>query len=149
MKIKSSIAITARVDFLILKIKNAVFNPSWKLGNLFFYNNLQVKNKISTIFPSAGNRNNNDGSMNNQGSNGNVWSSSVDGKYSHYLNFNSDNANKNNNNRANGHSVRCLKDYITYIYDTIYVYICTYIKGVSYVRTKYITSSKSIYKTFI
>jgi uncharacterized protein (TIGR02145 family) len=60
--------------------------------------------------PSAGNRNNNDGSMNNQGSNGIVWSSSVSGSNSNNLNFNSGNANMNNNNRANGFSVRCLKD---------------------------------------
>jgi len=58
----------------------------------------------------AGNRNNNNASLNNQGSNGYVWSSSVDDSSSWYLNFNSNNVNSNNNNRANGRSVRCIKD---------------------------------------
>ena len=59
---------------------------------------------------SAGNRNNNDGAINNAGSNGNYWSSSVNGTNARNLNFNSDNANTNSNNRANGFSVRCLED---------------------------------------
>jgi uncharacterized protein (TIGR02145 family) len=58
----------------------------------------------------SGNRNNADGSLNNVGSNGNYWSSSVNGTNAWNLNFNSGNANMNNNNRANGFSVRCLKD---------------------------------------
>ena len=62
------------------------------------------------LLPLAGNRNNNNGSLNNVGSNGNYWSSTVDGSNSQNLNFNSSNANMNSNNRANGNSVRCLKD---------------------------------------
>ena len=49
--------------------------------------------------------------MNDVGSWGNVWASSVDGSHSHNVNFNSDNADWNSNNRANGLSVRCLRDY--------------------------------------
>lgn len=59
----------------------------------------------------AGNRNHNDGSLNNVGSNGNYWSSTVNGSNSRNLNFNSGNANMNNNNRANGFSARCIEDY--------------------------------------
>ena len=62
------------------------------------------------LMPMAGNRNNFDGTVNNEGSNGNYWSSTVNGTNSWNLNFNSGNANMNNNNRANGFSVRCLKD---------------------------------------
>jgi uncharacterized protein (TIGR02145 family) len=58
----------------------------------------------------AGNRNNSNGSLNNVGSNGNYWSSTVSGTNARNLNFNSSNANMNSNNRANGFSVRCLKD---------------------------------------
>jgi uncharacterized protein (TIGR02145 family) len=58
----------------------------------------------------AGNRNNNNGTLNNVGSNGNYWSSTVSGTNSRNLNFNSSNANMNDNNRANGLTVRCLKD---------------------------------------
>ncbi len=65
--------------------------------------------------PSAGNRNNFDGSMNNVGSWGNVWASSVDGSNSHNVNFDSDDADWNNTNRANGLSVRCLRDYSVFV----------------------------------
>lgn len=64
------------------------------------------------LLPVAGNRNNSNGSLNNVGTNGNYWSSTVSSTNSRNLNFNSGNANMNSNNRANGNSVRCLKDYI-------------------------------------
>jgi hypothetical protein len=62
------------------------------------------------LLPMAGNRNNSNGSLNNVGSNGNYWFSTVSGTNARNLNFNSSNANMNTNNRANGFSVRCLKD---------------------------------------
>ena len=66
---------------------------------------------IVVIKTVAGNRNNSDGSLNNQGSNGNYWSSSVSGTNASNLNFNATNVNPANaNNRANGLTVRCLKD---------------------------------------
>ena len=58
------------------------------------------------ILPAAGNRN--DTNLNNAGSNGNYWSSSLntDNPNNAYnVNFNSDNVNRNNN-RYNGQSVR-------------------------------------------
>lgn len=60
--------------------------------------------------PVAGNRNNSNGTLNNVGSNGNYWSSSVSGTNARNLHFNSSNANMNSNNRANGFSVRCIKE---------------------------------------
>lgn len=66
--------------------------------------------KRYVLLPVAGNRNNSNGSLNNVGSNGNYWSSTINGTNSRNLNFNSSNANMNNNNRANGNSVRCFKD---------------------------------------
>ena len=63
------------------------------------------------IIALAGNRDNSNGSLNNQGANGNYWSSSVTGTNAFNLNFNSGGVNPaNNNNRANGFSVRCVKD---------------------------------------
>ena len=59
------------------------------------------------FLPAAGNRN--DTNLNNAGSNGNYWSSSLntDNPNNAYnVNFNSDNVNWNNNNRYNGFSVR-------------------------------------------
>jgi len=59
----------------------------------------------------AGNLNNSDGSLNNRGSNGNYWSSSQNSATNGWnLNFNSGNSNMNNNNKANGFSLRCLRD---------------------------------------
>jgi len=61
--------------------------------------------------PLAGNRNRANGSLNNRGSNGNYWSSSPTGSNAYNLNFNSGGVNPaNTNNRANGFSVRCVKD---------------------------------------
>ena len=56
----------------------------------------------------SGYRNNSSGSLNNVGSNGYVWSAAANSQNNAYnLNFNSGNVNpQNNNNRANGFSVR-------------------------------------------
>jgi uncharacterized protein (TIGR02145 family) len=60
--------------------------------------------------PVAGNRNASNGSLVNVGTRGLYWSSSVSSTYSLYLNFDSSSANMITNYRANGFSVRCLKD---------------------------------------
>ena len=64
--------------------------------------------------PASGYRNNNDGSLNNVGNNGNYWSATPDSNNAYNLNFNNNgNVNpSNNNNRANGQSVRCLQESI-------------------------------------
>ena len=62
------------------------------------------------FLPAAGYRNNT--SVNNQGSNGNYWSSSLNAdnpNNAYNLNFNSSNANVNNNNRYNGYTVRAVQ----------------------------------------
>ena len=61
---------------------------------------------------SSGNRNRTNGTLNNQGTNGNYWSSTVSTTNARNLNINSSNANINSNNRAKGFFVRCLKDYV-------------------------------------
>ena len=70
-----------------------------------------------TNLPAAGNRNNN-GDQNNRGNNGNYWSSTPNGNngYARNLNFNDGNVNMNNNNRANGFSVRCVQDLQLYLF---------------------------------
>ncbi|PKG42564.1 hypothetical protein CXF67_09590 [Psychroflexus sp. MES1-P1E] len=62
--------------------------------------------------PVAGSRDYSDGSLNNVGSSGIYWSSSVDASYSLYLYFSGSNANAgiSSDPRAYGFSVRCLKD---------------------------------------
>ena len=63
--------------------------------------------------PASGYRNNNDGSLNNVGNNGNYWSVTPESNNAYNLNFNNNgNVNpSNNNNRANGQAVRCLQEY--------------------------------------
>lgn len=69
--------------------------------------------KWSFIFQAllAGNRNTN-GSFNNRGTNANFWSSTESGSNAWNRNLNSNEArvNRNTNNKANGFSVRCVKD---------------------------------------
>ncbi|MCC8146604.1 MAG: hypothetical protein LIO93_09250 [Bacteroidales bacterium] len=66
--------------------------------------------KYLLLLPAAGIRNNN-GNLNNVGTNGNYWSSTVSSTNAYNLNFNSTNINPaNNNNRSNGMSVRCVSE---------------------------------------
>ncbi len=73
-----------------------------------FSHQYQIVTVAYQIFlPAAGYRN--DSSLNNAGSNGNYWSSSLNESNSnnaYNLNFNSGNVDWNNNNRNNGFSVR-------------------------------------------
>jgi uncharacterized protein (TIGR02145 family) len=70
----------------------------------------ELKMFVLIVIVAGGYRNNSDGTLNNVGSNGNYWSSTVDGINARNLNFNSTGANMNSNNRANGFSARCIKD---------------------------------------
>ena len=60
--------------------------------------------------PVAGYRDNSNGSLGGVGSHGVYWSSNVNGTFAQYLYFYSGNAAMNNYYRADGNSVRCLKD---------------------------------------
>jgi uncharacterized protein (TIGR02145 family) len=84
----------------------------WAKANLIFHiSGLYDESKI--ILAPAGYRNNGDASQNNLGSNGNYWSSSPNSPNAYNLNFNVSNVNPaNNNNRANGFSVRCFKNWL-------------------------------------
>lgn len=70
----------------------------------------QTVEALLIFLPAAGNRN--DTNVNNQGSNGNYWSSTLNTDNPNNawnLNFNSSNANMNNNNRYNGYTVRAVQ----------------------------------------
>ncbi|MGB4204112.1 MAG: hypothetical protein WBJ84_00650, partial [Bacteroidales bacterium] len=60
--------------------------------------------------PMAGYRYYDSGSLYYAGSDGSCWSSTVFGIYASYLGFYSSNAGMSYNYRANGFSVRCIKD---------------------------------------
>jgi len=72
-------------------------------------NNTDAFNSFLKL-PSAGYRNYSSGSLINQGSWGYVWSASVGGSDSRYLVFGSSDAGWNGDGRADGLSVRCLRD---------------------------------------
>ena len=56
--------------------------------------------------------NRNGSNVNNVQNNGNYWSATENNSNNaNYLNFNSDEANMNNHNRCNGHSVRLVKHF--------------------------------------
>ena len=60
--------------------------------------------------PAAGYRDRSNGSLDNVGSNGSYWSGTISGTNARSLVFDFDNANMYSNGRANGFSVRCIKD---------------------------------------
>ena len=66
-----------------------------------------------SLFPAAGNRNNSSGTtLNNVTSNGNCWASSANSETNaRNLNLNSERFNWNNNNRANGLTVRPVREF--------------------------------------
>jgi uncharacterized protein (TIGR02145 family) len=78
------------------------FNPGW--GNSTDTYNSTLK------LPSSGFRTRTDGTLSNQGSNGSYWSSAVSGDGASNLTFNITIANTRSSTRANGFTVRCLKD---------------------------------------
>lgn len=81
------------------QVGDSAYEPSVSAG---------CRKSVTALFlPAAGNRWN--GDLNNAGSWGNYWSSTLNGSNpnnAYNLNFNSGNANWNNNNRNNGHTVR-------------------------------------------
>ena len=89
-------------------------DAQWTAADTFgaWNNNTDTYNSTLKL-PSSGYRNRTNGLLSNQGTNGHCWSSTVSGTNARNLNFNSTVANVNNNNRANGFTVRCLKDYKT------------------------------------
>jgi len=72
-------------------------------------NNTDAFNSFLKL-PSAGYRDGSSGSLDTQGSNGSVWSSSVYNSFSKGLGFGSSNADWYYFSRVNGLSVRCIKD---------------------------------------
>jgi hypothetical protein len=92
-----------------LALKSEESRP--KTGHIAWLHQKNRAINTEVIIPLGGNRNNSSAALNNQGSNGNYWSSTPNGTNSYNLNFNSSSVNPaNNNNRANGFSVRCVKD---------------------------------------
>ncbi len=64
-------------------------------------------------FPAVGYRNNSSGALNNNGTNGYYWASNQNNASNAYIMyFNSSNVNTSNNNKANGYSVRCVRQRI-------------------------------------
>ncbi len=93
MTIKEKIALSENIKNLVL-YKEGIFYKLYNQHAMLFSENIRA--------------------FNNVGSNGNYWSSTVSGTNARYLTFYSSNAAMNSNNRANGFSVRCIKDKIVF-----------------------------------
>ena len=78
--------------------------------NNFESNNVAGAYNSPLKLPVAGYRINSNGALFNVGSYGSYWSSTVSGTNARNLLFNSSNASMNSANRANGFSVRCIKE---------------------------------------
>jgi len=97
-------------------ISPIIFSPWGEVSNFCFSFKRGKKNKM-IIFNSgllAGYRNT-DGSFNNRGTHAYIWSSLESGTNAWRRNLNSGNAtvNRNANNKLNGFSVRCIKDWFS------------------------------------
>ncbi len=85
-------------------------------AELFDWGSAKIHNRDDAFnsflkFPSAGHRIFNSGILDHQGSYSSVWSSSVNGSRSHYVYFVSSDAGMyDDSSRANGYTVRCLRD---------------------------------------
>lgn len=95
---------------------------------LFVFSEIRIDSDCVEIwFPAAGGRNNSTGAVYNASSNGNYWSSSPydTGTNGGYLNFNKDGGvnPRNNTNRANGLSVRCVSEFRRLFLIQFYVYV--------------------------
>ena len=77
---------------------------SWSTANMAGALNSNLK------LPAAGNRNNSNATLYNQSSYGLYWSSNVDSANARRRSFNSSSTGSDNSSRANGFSVRCIKD---------------------------------------
>jgi hypothetical protein len=77
-----------------------------------------LRHQALAFLPAAGNRNNDNGQLNNRGNNGYYWSSTQNSNANnaYNMNLNSSGANTNNNNRTNGFSVRCIAAFNTLFY---------------------------------
>jgi uncharacterized protein (TIGR02145 family) len=79
-------------------------------AELSMTNNLEEAFSSIIKLPAAGLRNLGDGIEYFSGSLGRYWSSSPNGGYSYIFKFNDTSANIDSHNRANGYSVRCIKN---------------------------------------
>ena len=98
-----------------LKTIKKGFRQQLKWWQVCFILPVTTRTVATNLCCAAGYLNNSDGSLNNRGSNGNYWSSTQNSTTNGWnLNFNSGNSNMNNNNKANGFTLRCLRDYSFY-----------------------------------
>ncbi|MBL7046507.1 MAG: hypothetical protein ISR95_02565 [Candidatus Marinimicrobia bacterium] len=82
---------------------------------IFSENGDMIKSAAAFTALPGGYRNNNNGNYNNLGNNGYFWSSSENNNnnaWNRKLNYNNSDVNRNNNNKKNGRSIRCVRDLI-------------------------------------
>jgi hypothetical protein len=102
--------------------ERAFLNPTaplfYKRGiRLIFPGNGDINNLVAVLFSALpGGYRNNNGNFNNMGNNAYFWSSTENNSnnaWNRKLNYNNTDVNRNNNNKAYGFSVRCVRALIT------------------------------------
>lgn len=96
------------------QIRTFRLRGSCKLSKISPSENGGATSLVAVIFSAlpGGNRNNNNGTFNNVGNNGNWWSSTENdatNAWNRNMNYDNGNVNRNNNNKRNGFSVRCVR----------------------------------------
>ena len=84
-----------------------------KVSNFVLSENDKIKNTAAAFTALPGGYRNNNGNFNNMGYNGYWWSATESGAtnaWNRKLNYNNSQVNRNNNNKQNGFSVRCVRD---------------------------------------
>ena len=95
-------------------IYSRVYSIIWQGIIFIFSENEDMINKVIAYFTAlpGGYRNNNNGNFNNIGNNANFWTSTENNSnnaWNRKLNYNNSEVNRNNNNKKNGFSIRCLR----------------------------------------
>jgi hypothetical protein len=118
-KILKQIDCLAGVAYCHGKSKRAFINPAAPLYllrgiNFMFPENGDMMNSVAAFISALpGGYRNNNGNFNNIGNNANFWSSTESNRnnaWNRNLNYNNAEVNRNNNNKQNGFSVRCVRD---------------------------------------
>jgi uncharacterized protein (TIGR02145 family) len=84
-----------------------------RLARFSFGTSCQLSKASTSASALPGGNGNSDGSFNNVGNNGNWWSATQNNASNAYyrnMNYNNANVNRNNNDKTNFYSVRCVQD---------------------------------------
>ncbi len=98
---------------MVANLRNGIIHNEQGIILTYSENGFVNNSAAAISFLPGGYRNNNNGNFNNLGNNGNFWSATennTNNAWNRKLNYNNTQVNRNNNNKQNGFSVRCIRD---------------------------------------